>query len=177
MRQFITRSFCPRPTAQGVLGVGGYLLDIIQAISCTFDEYTKTAHIVPSLAFRHSQSFYLMRAFCPSLNCHITRNSKHFCRSYGATQIIALAASYFVAVTALDVVTNVGTIDDLTSTARIVLVLPVAILDAVFILWVFTSLSKTLAQLQARRAGSKLELYRCVWSTVVGLRKASWPIL
>lgn len=77
-------------------------------------------------------------------------------------QIIALAASYFVAVTALDVVTNVGTIDDLTSTARIVLVLPVAILDAVFILWVFTSLSKTLAQLQARRAGSKLELYRCV---------------
>ena len=77
-------------------------------------------------------------------------------------QIIALAASYFIAVTALDVVTNVGTIDDLTSTARIVLVLPVAILDAVFILWVFTSLSKTLAQLQARRAGSKLELYRCV---------------
>lgn len=76
-------------------------------------------------------------------------------------QIIALAVSYFVAVTALDVVTNVGTIDDLTSTARIILVLPVAILDAVFILWVFTSLSKTLAQLQARRAGTKLELYRC----------------
>jgi len=76
-------------------------------------------------------------------------------------QIIALAASYFVAVTALDIVTNVGTIDDLTSTARIVLVLPVAVLDAVFILWVFTSLSKTLAQLQARRAGSKLDLYRC----------------
>lgn len=76
-------------------------------------------------------------------------------------QIIALAASYFVAVTALDIVTNVGTIDDLTSTARIVLVLPLAVLDAVFILWVFTSLSKTLAQLQARRAGSKLELYRC----------------
>ena len=75
-------------------------------------------------------------------------------------QIIALGASYFFAVTALDTTTNVGTIDDLTSTARIVLVLPVAILDAVFILWVFTSLSKTLAQLQARRAGAKLDLYR-----------------
>ena len=75
-------------------------------------------------------------------------------------QIIALGASYFFAVTALDTTTNVGTIDDLTSTARIVLVLPVAILDAVFILWVFTSLSKTLAQLQARRAGVKLDLYR-----------------
>jgi len=77
-------------------------------------------------------------------------------------QIIALGVSYFFAVTALDITTNVGTIDDLTSTARIVLVLPVAILDAVFILWVFTSLSKTLAQLQARRAGAKLDLYRQV---------------
>ena len=75
-------------------------------------------------------------------------------------QIVALGVSYFFAVTALDITTNVGTIDDLTSTARIVLVLPVAILDAVFILWVFTSLSKTLAQLQARRAGAKLDLYR-----------------
>ena len=28
-------------------------------------------------------------------------------------------------------------------------VLPVAVLDAVFILWIFTALSKTLAQLQA----------------------------
>ncbi len=41
-------------------------------------------------------------------------------------QIIALGVAYFVAVTALDVVTNVGAIDDLTSTARIVLVPPPA---------------------------------------------------
>lgn len=39
-------------------------------------------------------------------------------------QIIALGVAYIVAVTALDVVTNVGAIDDLTSTARIVLVQP-----------------------------------------------------
>ena len=37
-------------------------------------------------------------------------------------QIIALGVSYFFAVTALDVTTNVGTIDDLTSLARIILV-------------------------------------------------------
>ena len=61
---------------------------------------------------------------------------------------MALGVTYFVAVSALDITTNVGTIDDLTSTARIALVLPVAILDAIFILWVFTSLSKTLSQLQ-----------------------------
>ena len=41
-------------------------------------------------------------------------------------------------------------------------VLPVAVLDGIFIFWVFTSLSKTLAQLQTRRAGAKLELYRRV---------------
>lgn len=35
-----------------------------------------------------------------------------------------------------------------------------AVLDGIFTLWVFTSLSKTLAQLQARRAGAKLDLYR-----------------
>ena len=39
-----------------------------------------------------------------------------------AAQIIALGACYFFAVTALDVTTNVGTIDDLTSIARIILV-------------------------------------------------------
>ena len=65
---------------------------------------------------------------------------------------MALGITYFVAVSALDITTNVGTIDDLTSTARIALVLPVAILDAIFILWVFTSLSKTLSQLQVRHA-------------------------
>ena len=75
-------------------------------------------------------------------------------------QIIALGASYFVAVMSLDIITNLGTIDDLTSTARIILSLPVAVVDALFIFWVFTSLSKTLNQLQARRASAKLGLYR-----------------
>ena len=73
---------------------------------------------------------------------------------------MALGTTYFVAVCALDVITNVGAIDDLTTLARMLLVLPVIALDGIFILWVFTSLSRTLNQLQARRSGSKLELYR-----------------
>ena len=65
-------------------------------------------------------------------------------------QLGALGACYFIASSALEMMTNVGSIDDLTSGARVFLVLPVAILDAIFILWIFTSLSKTLSQLQVR---------------------------
>ena len=75
-------------------------------------------------------------------------------------RVVALGAAYFTAGSALDIMTNVGTIDDLTSSARVVLVLPVAVLDAVFILWIFTSLSRTLSQLSQRRNQTKLELYR-----------------
>lgn len=75
-------------------------------------------------------------------------------------QIIALGTTYFIAVVSLDMISNVGTIDDLTSEARIILTLPVAALDGIFIFWVFTSLSRTLNQVQARRATAKLELYR-----------------
>ena len=80
--------------------------------------------------------------------------------------MVSLSAAYFVATSTLDVMTNVGTIDDLTSSARIFLVLPVAVLDAVFILWIFTALSKTLAQLQARRQTAKLDLYRRFTNTM-----------
>jgi len=80
--------------------------------------------------------------------------------------VVSLSAAYFVATSTLDVMTNVGTIDDLTSSARIFLVLPVAVLDAVFILWIFTALSKTLAQLQARRQTAKLDLYRRFTNTM-----------
>jgi hypothetical protein len=81
-------------------------------------------------------------------------------------KVVSLSAAYFVATATLDVMTNVGAIDDLTSSARIFLVLPVAVLDAVFILWIFTALSKTLAQLQARRQSAKLDLYRRFTNTL-----------
>ncbi|KAL3156990.1 hypothetical protein ABBQ38_001244 [Trebouxia sp. C0009 RCD-2024] len=75
-------------------------------------------------------------------------------------QVLAFSSVYFISVTALDIITNVGAIDDLTSTARLVMLLPVAFLDAIFILWVFTSLSATLRTLQSRNTTVKLQLYR-----------------
>jgi len=70
----------------------------------------------------------------------------------GAWQVLLLGGTYFAAAEFLDVMQNVGAIDDLTSGERIILVLPVAVLDAIFILWIFTALSKTLALLQVRSA-------------------------
>ncbi|KAL6140647.1 hypothetical protein ACLB2K_058945 [Fragaria x ananassa] len=51
-------------------------------------------------------------------------------------------------------------VSDLSGKARLFLVLPVAILDAFFILWIFTSLSATLNKLQARRMMVKVDIYR-----------------
>lgn len=66
------------------------------------------------------------------------------------SKVVLLGATYFAAAEVLDVVENVGTINDASGNARLFLVLPVAILDAFFILWIFTSLSKTLEKLQVR---------------------------
>ena len=74
--------------------------------------------------------------------------------------VVGLSLAYFVAASALDLEANLGKVDDLTSTARLVLVAPVAFLDADVILWIFTALSRTLAQTQARRQEVKFELYR-----------------
>eukprot|EP00249_Psilotum_nudum_P019884 c27458_g1_i2 orf=544-2130(-) len=76
------------------------------------------------------------------------------------SKVIFLGATYFIASELLDVVENVGAINDLSGKAKLFLVLPVAILDAFFIIWIFTSLSKTLEKLQARRRLAKLEVYR-----------------
>ncbi|KAG6549607.1 hypothetical protein Mapa_008585 [Marchantia paleacea] len=76
------------------------------------------------------------------------------------SKVLLLGGTYFLASESLDVVENVGTINDLSGKARLFLVLPVAILDAFFILWIFTSLSKTLEKLQARKQVAKLDLYR-----------------
>jgi hypothetical protein len=64
------------------------------------------------------------------------------------SKVIILGGTYFLASEVLDVFEHVGTIDDLSGKARLFLVLPVAVLDAFFILWIFTSLSKTLDKLQ-----------------------------
>jgi len=76
------------------------------------------------------------------------------------SKVLLLGATYFLASELLDVVENVGTIDDLAGKTRMFLVLPIAILDAFLTLWIFTSPSKTLEKLQARRRLAKLEIYR-----------------
>ncbi|ERN04191.1 hypothetical protein AMTR_s00077p00112280 [Amborella trichopoda] len=71
-----------------------------------------------------------------------------------------LGVIYFVASEVLELFENVGNINDFSGKVKLFLVLPVAVLDACFILWIFSSLSKTLEKLQMRRSMAKLELYR-----------------
>ncbi|KAK1281225.1 hypothetical protein QJS04_geneDACA004884 [Acorus gramineus] len=76
------------------------------------------------------------------------------------SKVLLLGTTFFIASEVLELVENVGTISDLSGKARLFLVLPVALLDAFFILWIFVSLSKTLEKLQARRMMAKLDIYR-----------------
>ncbi|CAN6325308.1 unnamed protein product [Urochloa humidicola] len=76
------------------------------------------------------------------------------------SRVAALGSIYFVASEALELVENLGNINDFSGKTRLFLVLPVAILDATFIIWIFSSLSRTLEKLQLRRSMAKLELYR-----------------
>ncbi|RCV13958.1 hypothetical protein SETIT_2G388200v2 [Setaria italica] len=79
-----------------------------------------------------------------------------------SARVAGLGAAFFVAAEALEVCENVGTVSDhSTSPARrLLLVLPVAALNTVFVYWIFSSLSKTLNKLKARRMTAKLEMYR-----------------
>lgn len=76
------------------------------------------------------------------------------------SKVLLLGGTFFVASEVLELVENVGAISDLSGKARLFFVLPVAILDAFFVLWIFTSLSSTLNKLQARRMLAKLDIYR-----------------
>ncbi|KAJ1297247.1 hypothetical protein BS78_01G363200 [Paspalum vaginatum] len=64
------------------------------------------------------------------------------------SRVAALGLIYFVASEALELVENLGNINDFSGKTRLFLVLPVAILDATFIIWIFSSLSRTLEKLQ-----------------------------
>ncbi|KAI3965385.1 hypothetical protein MKX01_042866 [Papaver californicum] len=75
-------------------------------------------------------------------------------------KVMMLGGTFFLATEVLELVENVGTVNDLSGKARLLLVRPVAILDAFFIVWIFTSLSTTLNKLQAKRMTAKLDIYR-----------------
>ena len=57
-------------------------------------------------------------------------------------KVLVLAVGYLCSSLALDLVTFVGAINDLTPATRLILVMPVALMDAVFVPWIFSSLSK-----------------------------------
>ncbi|XP_018851051.1 transmembrane protein 87B [Juglans regia] len=76
------------------------------------------------------------------------------------SKVLLLGTTYFLASELLDITEYVGTINDISGRARLFLVLPDAFLDAFLILWIFTSLSRTLEQLQAKRSSVKLDIYR-----------------
>ncbi|KAM1392412.1 hypothetical protein ACFX2I_019991 [Malus domestica] len=76
------------------------------------------------------------------------------------SKVILLGITFFLATELLNITEYVGTINDVSGRARLFLVLPDAFLDAFLILWIFTSLSKTLEQLQAKRSSVKLDMYR-----------------
>lgn len=76
------------------------------------------------------------------------------------SKVLLLGVIYFVASEALELFEHLGNINDFSGKTRLFLVLPVALLDACFILWIFSSLSKTLEKLQMRRSTAKLDLYR-----------------
>ncbi|CAH9130692.1 unnamed protein product [Cuscuta epithymum] len=75
-------------------------------------------------------------------------------------KVLLIGITYLLASELLNITEYVGTINDVAGRAMVFLVLPNALLDAFLILWVFTSLSRTLEQLQAKRSSVKLDLYR-----------------
>lgn len=76
------------------------------------------------------------------------------------SKVLLFGATYFLASEALELYEHLGNINDFSGKTKLVLVLPVVLLDTCFILWIFSSLSNTLEKLQIRRSIAKLELYR-----------------
>ncbi|KAL9374537.1 hypothetical protein Peur_034157 [Populus x canadensis] len=76
------------------------------------------------------------------------------------SKVLLLGLVYFIASEALELIEHLGNINDFSKKTKVFVVLPVVFLDSCFILWIFSSLSKTLEKLQMRRNMAKLELYR-----------------
>jgi hypothetical protein len=68
----------------------------------------------------------------------------------GWARVVGFEAAFFVAAEALEVAENVGAVSDRSPspTGRMFLALPVAALNAVFVYWTFSSLSRTLSKLK-----------------------------
>uniref|UniRef100_A0A0D9Z6Y3 GOST seven transmembrane domain-containing protein n=1 Tax=Oryza glumipatula TaxID=40148 RepID=A0A0D9Z6Y3_9ORYZ len=90
------------------------------------------------------------------------------------SKVGALGVVYFIASEGLELVENLGNINDFSGKTRLFLVLPVAILDATFIIWIFSSLSRTLEKLQLyfNATDPLSELWRRAW-----IIPAFWNVL
>lgn len=75
-------------------------------------------------------------------------------------RVLALCGAYLLFSLSLEIATNLGAVDDMVTVLRLMLVVPVSIIDSLFILWIFTSLSRTLSQVHSRKQTAKLDLYR-----------------
>ncbi|XP_050217846.2 uncharacterized protein LOC126668707 [Mercurialis annua] len=64
------------------------------------------------------------------------------------SKVLFLGLAYFIASESLELVEHLGNINDLSKKTELFFVLPVAFLDSCFIVWIFSSLSKTLEKLQ-----------------------------
>lgn len=94
------------------------------------------------------------------------------------SKVVFLGLTFFLASEVLEMVENVGAVSDLSGKARLFLVLPVAILDAFFILWIFTSLSATLNKLQVLVLYCKLKNYYVyITSAVVHIDHVNFKLL
>lgn len=101
-----------------------------------------TTWVVTVGAFRKTVSRILI--LCVSMGFGVVKSTLGGLTS----KVLLVGVTYFVASEMLDIAENVGIIDDISGRAKLFLVLPDAFLDAFLILWIFTSLSKTLEQLQ-----------------------------
>ncbi|ESQ39945.1 hypothetical protein EUTSA_v10000865mg [Eutrema salsugineum] len=113
-----------------------------------------TTWVVTLGAFRKTVSRILI--LCVSMGFGVVKSTLGGLTS----KVLLVGVTYFIASEMLDIAENVGIIDDISGRAKLFLVLPDAFLDAFLILWIFTSLSKTLEQLQVKRTSVKLDIYR-----------------
>jgi hypothetical protein len=70
------------------------------------------------------------------------------------SKVVMLGGTFFLATEILELVENLGAVNDLSGKARLFLVYPVAILDAAFVIWIFISLAKTIGKLQVGKTSS-----------------------
>lgn len=75
------------------------------------------------------------------------------------TKVLLVGITYFLASEMLNIAEFVGSINDIAGRARVFFVLPVSFLDAFLISWIFTSLSKTLEQLQVAHRSPLIESF------------------